>query len=262
MEQNLTDRSFWKSFWESRKGLIFYLKPNYIFGDILAKLIAEKNIKSAIELGGFPGYYATYLKKYQQLDTTLFDYFIDEGLINKLLQKNGLKPGDIHVIEADLFGYKPQKLYDMVLSFGLIEHFMDTKAIIETHLRFLKPGGVLFITLPNFKSVNGWVQRKFDRDNYDKHNINSMNPPLLASHCRALGLKEVEAYYHGKFSVWLENKSEQSSFAKALVKTIWLTGKMATRIIPIETKMLSPYIVVKAVKQTQHFDRSFVSTDV
>ncbi len=42
MEQNLTDRAFWKSFWESRKGLIFYLKPNYVFGDILAKLIAEK----------------------------------------------------------------------------------------------------------------------------------------------------------------------------------------------------------------------------
>jgi trans-aconitate methyltransferase len=250
MEQNLTDRPFWKSFWESRKGLIFYLKPNYIFGDILAKLIAERNIKNAIELGGFPGYYATYLKKYRHLDTTLFDYFIHEGLINELLQKNGLKPGDITVIEADLFDYQPQKLYDMVLSFGLIEHFVDTKAIIETHLRFLKPGGVLFITLPNFKSVNGWVQRNFDRTNYDKHNINSMDPQQLAGYCTQLGLTEVEAYYHGKFSVWLENKSEQSGFAKALVKTIWLAGKIVTRVIPVESKMLSPYIVVKALKQT------------
>jgi len=248
MEQNLTDRAFWKSFWESRKGLIFQIKPNYIFGNILAKLIAEKNIKNAIELGGFPGYYATYLKKYQHLDTTLFDYFIHERLINELLDKNGLKPGDIHIIEADLFEYKPKKFYDIVLSFGLIEHFNDTKAIIETHLQFLKPGGLLFITLPNFKSVNGWVQHKFDRDNYDKHNIDSMNPQLLADYCRALGLKEVEAYYHGKFSVWLENKSEQSVFAKLLVKSIWLTGKVATRIIPIESKVLSPYIVLKAVK--------------
>lgn len=248
MEQNLTDRPFWKSFWESRKGLIFSIKPNYIFGDILAKLIAQKNIKNAIELGGFPGYYATYLKKYHQLDTTLFDYFIDEGLINELLKINGLEPGDIGVIEADLFDYQPNKLYDMVLSFGLIEHFADTKAIIETHLRFLKPGGVLFITLPNFKSVNGWVQRNFDRDNYDKHNINSMDPQLLAGHCKALGLTEVEAYYHGKFSVWLENKSEQSGFAKALVKMIWLAGKAATRIIPVDSKALSPYIVVKAIK--------------
>jgi len=248
MEQNLTDRAFWKAFWESRKNPILYLKPNYVFGDILAKLIAGKNIKNAIELGGFPGYYATYLKKYQQLDTTLFDYFIHEGLIDQLLEKNGLKHGDINIIEADLFEYKPEKLYDMVLSFGLIEHFNDTKAIIETHLPFLKPGGVLFITLPNFKSVNGWVQRKFDKENYDKHNINSMNPQLLADYCRQLGLTEVESYYHGKFTVWLENKSEQGGFAKAVVKTIWLAGKVFTKIVPLESKALSPYIVVKAVK--------------
>jgi SAM-dependent methyltransferase len=194
MEQNLTDRSFWKAFWESRKGLIFYIKPNYVFGDILAKLIAEKNIKNAIELGGFPGYYATYLKKYQGLDTTLFDYYIHQDLINLLLEKNGLKPGDINIIEADLFNYQPEKLYDMVLSFGLIEHFNDTKAIIETHLQFLKPGGVLFITLPNFKSVNGWVQRNFDKENYDKHNINSMDLQLLKDSCKQLGLKDIEAW--------------------------------------------------------------------
>ena len=248
MEQNLTDRAFWKSFWESRIGLIFYLKPNYIFGDILADLIAKKNLKTAIELGGFPGYYAIYLKKYQHLDTTLFDYFIHEGLINQLLEKNELKPGDINVIEADLFEYKSEKLYDLVLSFGLIEHFNDTKAIIQSHLQFLKPGGVLFITLPNFKSVNGWVQKNFDRENYDKHNINSMDPPLLAEYCKQLGLKEVASYYHGKFSVWLENKAEQSAAAKLLVKTIWFAGKIATKIVPIESKSLSPYIVLKAVK--------------
>ncbi len=248
MEQNLTDRAFWKSFWESRKNLIFYIKPNYVFGDILAKIIAEKKIKTAIELGGFPGYYATYLKKYQHLDTTLFDYFIHEDLINQLLDKNGLKPGDINIIEADLFEYKPEKLYDLVLSFGLIEHFNDTKAIIETHLQFLKPGGTLFITLPNFKGVNGWVQRKFDRSNYDKHNINSMNTELLADYCRELGLTEVESYYHGKFTVWLENKSEQSGLVKTFVKAIWWVVKLAKILCPFPNKLLSPYIVVKATK--------------
>ena len=248
MEQNLTDRTFWQSFWESKKDLIFYLKPNYVFGDILAKTTKEKNIKNAIELGGFPGYYATYLKKYQHLDTTLFDYFIHEGIINQLLEKNGLKPGEINIIEADLFAYQPEKLYDMVLSFGLIEHFNDTKSIIKTHLQFLKPGGVLFITLPNFKGVNGWIQKNFDKDNYDKHNINSMDLQLLADCCRELGLTEVECYYNGRFTVWLENRAEQGGIVKALVKTIWLTGKVVTKIIPFESKSLSPYIVLKAVK--------------
>ncbi|MEO6148792.1 MAG: methyltransferase domain-containing protein, partial [Mucilaginibacter sp.] len=180
MENNLTDRSFWQSFWESKTGLIFPIKADYVFGDIIGPLIAEKRIKTAIELGGFPGYYAIYLKKYQKLDTTLFDYYIHPGIIKQLLNTNGLTESDITIIEADLFNYTPEKQYDLVTSFGLIEHFNDTKAIIETHLQFLKPGGALFITLPNFTGVNGWVQRSFDIENYNKHNINSMNLQLLA----------------------------------------------------------------------------------
>jgi len=245
MEQNLTDRGFWKSFWESRKNLILYLKPDYVFGDILAGLIKEKGIKNAIELGGFPGYYSVYLKKYQNLSTTLFDYYIHEGLIKELLAKNGLKDGDIKIIESDLFNYTPEEKYDMVLSFGLIEHFSDTASIIKTHLQFLKPGGTLFITLPNFTGVNGWVQKNFDKENYDKHYIDCMNPTFLAETCKQLGLKEVESYYHGKFTVWLENKSEQNAIAKSIVKAIWVAGKVFTKIIPIESKALSPYIVVK-----------------
>jgi SAM-dependent methyltransferase len=248
MEHNLTDRGFWKSFWESKKDLLFYIKPDYVFGDILAKLIADNGIKNAIELGGFPGYYSIYLKKYQHLTTTLFDYYIHDGIIKELLVKNGLQEGDIQIIEADLFNYTPQQLYDMVLSFGLIEHFSDTAAIIKTHLQFLKPGGTLFITLPNFTGVNGWVQRKFDLENYNKHYIDCMNPAFLAETCRQLGLKNIEAYYHGRFTVWLESKSQRSAAARWAVKAIWLAGKITTRLVPVKSKLLSPYIVLKAVK--------------
>ncbi|MDB5155294.1 MAG: tam 3, partial [Mucilaginibacter sp.] len=117
-----------------------------------------------------------------------------------------------------------------------------------THLPFLKDDGTLFITLPNFKSINGWVQRKFDIENYNKHYIESMNPTLLADYCRQLGLKDVESYYHGKFSMWLENKGTQSAIAKAFVKSLWFTGKVFTKVFPFESKALSPYIVVKATK--------------
>ncbi len=64
MEQNLTDRAFWKAFWQSKKDLIFTIKPDYYFGGMMAKLIVDKGIKSAIELGGFPGYYTVFLKKH------------------------------------------------------------------------------------------------------------------------------------------------------------------------------------------------------
>ncbi|HEY4322432.1 MAG TPA: class I SAM-dependent methyltransferase [Mucilaginibacter sp.] len=246
MSNELTDKTFWANYWESKKGLAFKVPPDYTFYKLLDRVIKEHKPLSAVELGGFPGYYAIFLKKYFGLNTTLFDYYIHPGVLKEVLNVNDLSEKDIEIIEGDLFTYQSQKQYDLVLSCGLIEHFNDTQDIIARHLNFLKPGGTLFITLPNFTGVNGWVQRKFDKSNYDKHNISSMNPQLLADYCKVLGLKNVEAYYYGKFSVWLENKQQQTGLVKAFLKTIWLTGKIATKIIPVESKELSPYIVLKA----------------
>jgi len=248
MSNELTDKAFWANYWETKKGLAFTVPPTYTFHKLLRQAVSENNATSAIELGGFPGYYAIFLKKYLGLKTTLFDFYVHQPVLKEVLQANQLEEKDIKVIEGDLFQYQPKEQYDLVLSCGLIEHFNDTKDIIARHLPFLKPGGTLFITLPNFTGVNGWVQRQYDPGNYEKHNISSMNPPLLAEYCKELGLKNVEAYYYGRFSIWLENKAQQTGLVKAFIKMLWLTGKIATRIIPVESKRLSPYIVLQAIK--------------
>jgi SAM-dependent methyltransferase len=248
MSNELTDKAFWANYWESKKDLAFAVPPDYTFHKLLKQVVDEGKIGTAIELGGFPGYYAIFLEKYFNLKTTLFDFYVHQPVLKEVLAANQIDEKDIAVIEGDLFNYQPKEQYDLVLSCGLIEHFNDTKDIIARHLQFLKPGGTLFITLPNFTGANGWVQRKFDMGNYEKHNISSMDPKLLAGYCKELGLKNVDAYYYGKFSIWLENKAEQSGLAKVFLKVVWLTGKIATKIVPVDSKALSPYIVVKATK--------------
>ena len=248
MSNELTDKAFWANYWESKKGMAFNVPANYTFHKILQQIIGENDISSAVELGGFPGYYAIFLKKYFGLSTTLFDFYVHHGVLKEVLNANHLKERDVEVIEGDLFNYQPQKQYDLVLSCGLIEHFNDTRDVIDRHLQFLKPGGTLFITLPNFTGVNGWIQRKFDMSNYQKHNISSMDPQLLARYCKELSLKNVEAHYYGKFSIWLENNAQQSGYVKVFIKTLWLTGKIVTKLVPVESRSLSPYIVIKATK--------------
>lgn len=245
MNEHLTDRNFWESFWKSKKDLIFQIKKEYVFGDLLKRAADNIKAKTAIELGGFPGYYSIYFKKHLNLETTLFDYFISKDIINELLIANDLKENDIHIIEADLFNYQPEKQYDIVSSFGLIEHFSDTRDIISRHVNFLKPGGILFITLPNFHSINGWVQKTFDRENYDKHNIRSMDTELLAGIASELGLKDVKAYYSGGFSLWLENNKRHSVITHAFLKVLWFAGKIPTKLFGFESRLLSPYIVLE-----------------
>jgi SAM-dependent methyltransferase len=248
MSNLLTDRAFWVNYWERKSGLSVVIPSNYLFHDQLEAIIKKQHVKTAIELGGFPGYYAVFLKKYFKLDVTLLDYFVHEPITNELLQINSLESKDIHIIETDLFKYVPEQEYDLVLSCGLIEHFQDTADIIRRHIAFVKPGGTLFITLPNFKALNGWFQKNFDLENYEKHNIDSMDPDLLSRICLDAGMKVVQSRYFGNFSIWLEEEDKKPAGVRLLKKSVWLAGKLFTKVIPFNSKQLSPYIILEATK--------------
>ncbi len=245
-QKHLTDREFWVSYWENKEGIVQWIKPTYPFASIFKKYIEKYAINSAVELGGFPGYYSIFLKKYFGLKTTLVDYFIHPEIIKKLSKQNNLQPDDIEIIEADLFHTKTATTYDLVFSCGLIEHFSNTEEIIEKHLTYLNTNGILLITLPNFKGINGWFQRKFDPENYSKHYINCMDLNYLNSVMKSLNMEVLELEYHGKFSVWLENYDKQSALVKVFLKLTWLTGKIITKLIPLESKLFSPYIFLVA----------------
>lgn len=248
MDNLLTDRQFWVNYWERKTGLSVQIPANYLFHDQLAHIIKGQDVKTAIELGGFPGYYAVFLKKYFNLDVTLLDYFVHPPVTKALLEANQLKEQDIHIIETDLFNYEPAQQFDLVLSCGLIEHFNDTADIIDRHIAFVKPGGTLFITLPNFKALNGWLQKSFDRENYNKHNIDCMDPVLLEAICKKAGLTVVQSGYFGHFSLWLEDEKQKPPAVRLLKKAMWFTGKVFTKIFPFNSKTLSPYIILEARK--------------
>ena len=64
MENQLTTRAFWQTYWESKTDLARRLDRYYELGDLVEAFLQGKKIKTAIELGGFPGYYATLLHKH------------------------------------------------------------------------------------------------------------------------------------------------------------------------------------------------------
>lgn len=244
----LTERKFWEDYWNNKRGQLITPVPEDGFHQRVLNAVVSANpqIKSAIELGGFPGTFSIYIKKKFNIDTTLLDYFIDQSIVDDLLQANGLEKDAIHLIEDDLtLDHPVSTKYDFVFSVGLIEHFVDTKGIIKRHLDYINPNGDLLIILPNFRGVNGWLQRKFDKANYDVHNINSMDLDLLKSIAAELKIKDVSVHYTGKFSIWLENYKTKSVFVKVFYKALFVFGKVFTRIVPVESKALSPLIVLK-----------------
>lgn len=68
-------------------------------------------------------------------------------------------------------------LFDVVVSFGVAEHFEDTTACIHAFSKFLKPGGMLITIIPNLAGFIGMLQRLLNRRVYDIHipmNLNNL----------------------------------------------------------------------------------------
>jgi SAM-dependent methyltransferase len=96
--------------------------------------------------------------------------------------------GIIHT--ADFFAFESEPV-DMVVSLGFIEHFDDTADVFARHVNLVRPGGRLVIGVPNFRGVNGLLQRLGDAPYLALHNRAAMKPALHRELAARHGLTEL-----------------------------------------------------------------------
>jgi len=85
-----------------------------------------------------------------------------------LLRRHGLR-GEI--VCADMFS-PPTRFaghFDVVVSFGVIEHFADTANALTALARYLKPGGLLLTVIPNMTGLVGWIEKSLNPAVYGIH---------------------------------------------------------------------------------------------
>jgi SAM-dependent methyltransferase len=71
---------------------------------------------------------------------------------------------DLSLIEGDLFSDKlPENSFDVITFWHVLEHLPQPRAVLERTHKLLRPGGWLFISLPNFNSLQA---RLFQRHWY------------------------------------------------------------------------------------------------
>ena len=106
-----------------------------------------------------------------------------------LLEANGVKA---RLYAGDIFEVEPDRQYDVVGAFGLVEHFEDPLPCYRVMVRWLRPGGAMIVTVPNLLGPEGWAMRHRNYQHYISHR--HFSPADLANHCRVVGLRVV---FHG-----------------------------------------------------------------
>ena len=75
------------------------------------------------------------------------------------------------IVCADLFSPPEHMIgqFDVVCSFGVVEHFDNTSACLAALSEFLKPGGIIVTSVPNMTGIIGLLQDFMNKPVYEIH---------------------------------------------------------------------------------------------
>lgn len=151
--------------------------------------------RSCLELGCHPG---RYLRHLHGLGYEVSGLEYVESRVGET--KNGLQAVGVEseIFHGDFRFWEPDRTWDLVLSFGLVEHFDDAVETFAHHARFVRPGGHLLVTYPLHDGVYGGIMNWAAPDRLAQHNRMSMEDGKSA--CEAVdGLSLVESTFMGRF---------------------------------------------------------------
>lgn len=141
--------------------------------------------------------------------------------------------------------------FDIVSSFGVVEHFVDPTEIIRMHWKLTKPGGRVIISIPDFSQDRfyGRIRRWLDPDDLAIHNLNIMKPDALMAYVPRELASHVEAFYHGRLSI------NTSGLEKRLPRFLALAVAQISHTIgflqPFGIDHLAPNIVLTGKRQSE-----------
>lgn len=170
----------------------------------IEKNIDIKNINRCIEIGCYPGRYLSIFGKYG-VELNGIDYIPQVSKLSDLYKNRGYKTGQFYCL--DFHEHSIQDEFDCVYSLGFIEHFNNWESVFTRHLDLVSKDGFLIVEVPNF---GGWMQRLprllFDRENYFRHNTESMDLDLWIDILKKNDFEIIKAESIGGYMLWFEKK--------------------------------------------------------
>lgn len=129
---------------------------------------------------------------------------------------------DVTAIISDVFApailKKYKNYFDIVFSYGFIEHIMPPNKAIKLHIDLTKPGGYVVVQIPRFKGFNRWRINFFRPDLVEGHNMDIMEADILKKLCKDPRIEKIYCANYGtyKIRIPMETKNYKYYMLKAL----------------------------------------------
>ena len=240
-DQNLYKQELWD---EGYKDFNFFIAGDAdpVKQFLLSSLPQAGN--ECFEVGCFPGRYLAVLGE-RGWELNGLDQTKHLEDMEKWFSDKKYKTGKF--INADFEVFNSGKKYDLVYSFGFIEHFLNFEDIILGHLKLVKPGGTIIITTPNFNGLQGNFHRFFDLNNYEKHNVKSMNIKKWKKILLENNFTVKRAEHFGKIDLWYDWQS-RPYYKRFFLYRLMSILPLLKKLIFFNSRTLSPFCGIVGIK--------------
>lgn len=197
-----TSQKDWDQYYDSYKPEIVNQVP---FSDIFDKYFINGENKSVLEIGCAGGRNLCYLVKKLKYTPYGIDYSDEIEKTRELFKYNNLPEPVLY--KEDFFQWHPENKFDVVCSFGFVEHFENLEDIIKRHVDLVASGGKLLITMPHFAHCQYFLHWLIDRENLKKHNTKIMNLVSIRKAFANFPFEIEHLGYYKTIGFWTERKS-------------------------------------------------------
>lgn len=214
-------------------------------------LLKESKQLSVLEIGCANSIWPIYFHQHFNAEVYGIDYSEVGCEKSRALLKHHRVPGEVYC--SDLFSPPPDLLqrFDLVVSFGVVEHFENTSSCLKSCSAFVKPGGLLMTLIPNIPGFVGFIQKFVDREVYNVH-VPITKKKLADAH-KMIDLRLVQCDYFMSMNLSVVNSGSFSSHRfnsllrhalSGTSKVFWALEKYGLK-IP-KNRFTSPYIIAVA----------------
>lgn len=234
---SIVDQNYWDKGYQ--KLTLRYNEDSILFKEIFDKFLKPNG--TCFEVGCYPGGYLVYLGKKFNYTVSGIDRtpFIEDRLPSFINSEN-VKIGQF--FNEDFMHFHSSKTYDVVCSFGFIEHFSDLDTVIEKHIKLVKPSGILILACPNFTRGQYLFHRLFDLKNLDRHVVDTMSLPRWREILKRNNMDILYDGYYKTMEFWTES-FPQNNISQRILNIIQRTSNKIDRHIHIPNRWFSPYMI-------------------
>ena len=256
MSNEVTPKEYWDDYWgkiktkypdyDISRGLFY--SYDLFFKKYLSKTrerLGKKKLK-IIDCGCGEGLMLKFLNdQYEDIETWGIEYSDSYYKAEKMGEDLGY---EFHLIKGDLLNPCDKNLiesFDIVVSFGLIEHFKDSSEIMRNMANLLRRKGCLITIIPNFNGLFNFLWKLYDKRNYRYH-IPIHKEELLCIHQQE-GIDELSFYTLGTPTI--PGLLNIDSFQQKLLAFIILNinGRILQKLAPRQVSLRKSYPIAPIV---------------